>query len=185
MCVCNENMCADNKTYVFRPDWTWWCWRWPPCRWGAPRTPGWPARTPRSRGPRAQTPGSEIRVGNGQSAMFIYIYPVFEYPSFSSLSNNLVIDIGQGGKRGRELLPAGFRLTWRWMLVEVVWYNIDNCIWSQHLQYLQYLQYLPLCPGPSKLCQPSCGPRPLWRHSGRTPHQYHINSEAETEDGAH
>ena len=63
MCVCNENMCADNKTYVFRPDWTWWCWRWPPCRWGAPRTPGWPARTPRSRGPRAQTPGSEIRVG--------------------------------------------------------------------------------------------------------------------------
>ena len=123
--------------------------------------------------------------GNGQSAMFIYIYPVFEYPSFSSLSNNLVIDIGQGGKRGRELLPAGFRLTWRWMLVEVVWYNIDNCIWSQHLQYLQYLQYLPLCPGPSKLCQPSCGPRPLWRHSGRTPHQYHINSEAETEDRTH
>ena len=45
--------------------------------------------------------------------MFIYIYPVFEYPSFSSLSNNLVIDIGQGGKRGREPLPAGFRLTWR------------------------------------------------------------------------
>ena len=40
---------------------------------------------------------------------------------------------------------------------------------------------LPPCQGPSDRCQPFCEPHPPWRRLVRTPHQYHINSEAETE----